>query len=143
MFFRSARYSQAVPTDVKNMRFATRIRRYIQRMAPYPSLFLLAVPLTIVEPLKLVAMVVVGTGHWLTGALVMLGSYALGLFLVERLFKLVKPKLLTLPWFALTWTWFVAVRDKACRWLLARWTLILRRKSSRVRAQPAGAQPRL
>src|SRR3979409_2417696 len=83
------------------MRFAT--RRYIERLGPYPSLFLLAVPLAIIEPLKLVAVVIFGSGHWLTGTLVMLGSYALGLFFVERLFKLVKRKLLTLPWFARAW----------------------------------------
>jgi hypothetical protein len=31
----------------------------------------------------------------------------------ERLFKIVKPKLLTLPWFKTLWLWFIAVRDKA------------------------------
>jgi hypothetical protein len=82
-------------------------------------LFLLAVPLAIIEPLKLVAVVIFGSGHWLTGTLVMLGSYAAGLFFVERLFKVVKPKLLTSPWFALAWTWFVTVRDKTSRGLLA------------------------
>jgi uncharacterized membrane protein len=122
------------------MRFATCVRRYIERLGPYPSLFLLAVPLAIIEPLKLVAVVIFGSGHWVTGTLVMLGSYALGLFFVERLFKFVKPKLLTLPWFALAWTWFVAVRDKACRWLLAPWSLIWRPKSSRVGARRPGSR---
>jgi hypothetical protein len=32
--------------------------------------------------------------------------------LIERLFKLVKPKLLTLPWFARLWSRFVMVRRK-------------------------------
>ena len=119
---------------MKSMRFATCVRRYIERLGPYPSLFLLAVPLAIVEPLKLVAVVIFGSGHWLTGTLVMLGSYAAGLFFVERLFKLVKRKLLTLPWFARAWTWFVAVRDKAYRWLLALAKLIWRPKSSQAGA---------
>ena len=104
---------------MKSMRFVTCVRRYIERLGPRPSLFLLAVPLAIIEPLKLVAVVIFGSGHRLTGTLVMLGSYAAGLFFVERLFKVVKPKLLTSPWFALAWTWFVTVRDKTCRWLLA------------------------
>ena len=109
---------------MKSMRFVTCVRRYIERLGPRPSLFLLAVPLAIIEHLKLVAVVIFGSGHRLTGTLVMLGSYAAGLFFVERLFKVVKRKLLTLPWFARAWTWFVAVRDKARQWLLAQWTLI-------------------
>jgi hypothetical protein len=78
--------------------------------------------------------VIFGSGHWLTGTLIMLGSYAAGLFFVERLFKVVKRKLLTLPWFARAWTWFVAVRDKAYRWLLALAKLIWRPKSSQAGA---------
>jgi uncharacterized membrane protein len=123
---------------VKSMRFVTCVRRYIERLGPRPSLFLLAVPLAIIEPLKLVAVVIFGSGHWLTGTLVMLGSYAAGLFFVERLFKVVKPKLLTLPWFALAWTWFVTVRDKTCRWLLAFRKLSWRRKSSQTGCSTTG-----
>jgi hypothetical protein len=39
-----------------------------------------------------------------------------------------------LPWFARAWTWFVAVRDKAYRWLLALAKLIWRPKSSQAGA---------
>lgn len=37
--------------------------------------------------------------------------YLLSLFLVERLFIIVKPKLLTIPWFAKLWTILLAVRS--------------------------------
>ena len=87
-------------------------RRRIQRLGPYPSLFLLAAPLAIVELLKLAAVFVLGEGHWLAGIAVMLSAYATSAFLVERLFRIVKPKLLTLSWFEWTWTKFVAIRDK-------------------------------
>jgi len=40
--------------------------------------------------------------------------------LVERLFKLVKPKLLTLPWFARLWNWFVALRGRLAGWPMPR-----------------------
>ena len=39
-------------------------------------------------------------------------AYAISLLLVERLFSIVKPKLLTLPWFARLWAGF-AIRTKA------------------------------
>jgi hypothetical protein len=42
-------------------------------------------------------------------------AYAASLLLVERLFMIVKPKLLTLPWFGRLWDWFVALRGKAVR----------------------------
>jgi hypothetical protein len=50
----------------------------------------------------------------------MLFAYAISLFVTEWLFVVVKPKLLTLPWFARAWAWFVAVRDKTWRWVAKR-----------------------
>jgi hypothetical protein len=37
-------------------------------------------------------------------------AYAASFFLVERLFTIVKPKLMTIPWFARLWSWFVVRR---------------------------------
>ena len=100
------------------MRKATRIiwtpiRRWVQGLGPYASLCVVIVPLAIVEPLKLVAAVVAGTGHWLTGTITIVCAYLVSLFFVERLFVIAKPKLLTLHWFAAGWKWFVAMRSKA------------------------------
>jgi hypothetical protein len=49
------------------MTFLARIRRRLQKISPYLSLVLLLIPLLLVEPLKVVALVVAGKGHWLTG----------------------------------------------------------------------------
>jgi hypothetical protein len=46
---------------------------------------------------------VAGSGHWITGVVTIVCAYAASLFLVERLFRIVKPKLLTLAWFARFW----------------------------------------
>ena len=45
--------------------------------------------------------------------------YTASLLLVERLFRIAKPKLLTLPWFAWLWTQFIFLRSKMLR--LFRW----------------------
>jgi len=90
----------------------TVLRRAIQKLGPYQSLALLLVPVTLVEPLKLVALVVAGEGHWLTGTAMIVGAYAVSLLVVERLFKVVKPKLMSLSWFARLWKWWVALRNK-------------------------------
>jgi hypothetical protein len=93
------------------------LRRQIKSLRPYPALLILAVPLAVVEPLKLATIFIAGEGHWITGGLVLLFAYAVSLFVTHWLFQVVKPKLLTLPWFARSWAWFIAARKKAWRWL--------------------------
>ena len=88
------------------------VKRYIQTLGPYQSLALLTVPTATVEPLKLVAVAIAGAGHWITGAAMIVASYALSFIVVERLFVIVKPKLLTISWFARIWQGFVRVRTK-------------------------------
>jgi hypothetical protein len=90
----------------------TNLRAYIERLGPYQSLALLLVPVGIVEPLKLIAVALVGEGHWITGTAMMVVAYSGSLLVVERLFRIVKPKLLTLPWFARIWGCFTALHGK-------------------------------
>jgi hypothetical protein len=101
-----------------------RLHRLLNRLGPYQSLLILAIPLAIVEPLKLVALFVVGEGHFVAGVLIMIFAYAGSLFVTERLFLVLKPKLLTLSWFAVAWQWFVTVGDKLIYWLRRTWTRV-------------------
>jgi hypothetical protein len=94
-------------------------RRRIQQLGPYQSLALMLFPLVFVEPLKIVALFVAGTGHWLTGTGMMIAAYAVSLVFVERLFKVVKSKLMTMNWFAKMWTSFTVMRDATWRRLRA------------------------
>jgi len=93
------------------------LRRRIQRLGPYQSLVLMMTPLVLVEPLKFIALIIAGEGHVLAGTVVLVGAYAVSLLLVERLFRVVKPKLMLLAWFALIWGLFCAARDKTYYWL--------------------------
>ena len=93
-----------------------RLRRRIEKLGPYQSLVLLAVPISLVEPLKLIAVAIAGEGHWVTGTVTIICAYATSLLVVERLFKIVKPKLMTLPWFARLWNWVVDLRGRALGW---------------------------
>ena len=96
------------------------IHQAIEGLPPYPSLLVLAVPLAVVEPLKFAALFIMGDGHVIVGTLSMLCAYAFSLFLTERLFVIVKPKLLKLPWFAAVWRPFIRVRNRVLRWVSAR-----------------------
>jgi hypothetical protein len=86
--------------------------RWLKRRGPYQSLAIVATPLAVVEPAKLVALAIVGKGHWLWGLSVMVAAYSTSIFFLHRLFKIVKPKLLKLAWFARLWRWFTRLRSK-------------------------------
>jgi len=103
------------------MQFWKAIRRRLEQFGPYPSLLILAIPLAVVEPFKLVAVLIAGGGHFLTGLVFLVVAYVVGLVVTERLFIVLKPKLLMLPWFAKSWWWFVALRRRTMRWLRSFW----------------------
>jgi hypothetical protein len=83
------------------MTFAAATRRKIQQFGPYKSLAVLLVPLLVVEPAKMVGLAFVGLGHWVVGACMIVGAYAAGVLVVDRLFRVVKSKLYTMRWCAL------------------------------------------
>lgn len=109
------------------------IRRNIQRLSPFASLLLLSVPVMVAEPLKMAAVYIFGSGHWLAGLIVMLFAYLVSALLVERLFKIVKPKLLTLSWFVIVWKKIVDARRTALRWLKSKWLREPRGKETKLR----------
>ena len=98
-----------------SMTFSAKARRRIQKISPYLSLLVLLVPLLLVEPLKIAALFVVGKGHWITGTGILVAAYIVSLMFVERLFRVLKPKLLMLPWFAQLWRWYEMARNKPSR----------------------------
>jgi hypothetical protein len=90
--------------------FCRSARVWIEGLGPYPSLALLVAPACLVEPAKLVALAIIGEGHWMTGALGIAAAYGFSIFLIERLFTIVKPKLLRLRWFAKLWAKIIVLR---------------------------------
>src|ERR1700682_5523227 len=88
------------PRQRHEMTFVAGTRRRLQKISPYSSLVVLLVPLLLVEPLQILAIFIAGKGHWITGTGMLVGAYAASLLFVERLFRVVKPKLMTLSWFA-------------------------------------------
>ena len=84
----------------RTMTFAAAARRKFQQFGPYKSLAALLVPLLIVEPVKMAGVAFAGLGHWVGGACMIVGAYAAGLLFVDRLFRVVKSKIYTLPWCA-------------------------------------------
>lgn len=92
------------------------LRHRIERLGSYPSLFLVAVPLVIVEPLKLVVLFIAGDGHWITGTITMICAYGVSLFVTHWVFGIVKPKLMKLPWFVVSWNWLANLWRRVTAW---------------------------
>lgn len=90
----------AIKRSRGRMTFAAAIRRRIQQFGPYKSLAVLLVPLVIVEPVKMTGVAFVGLGHWIGGACMIIGGYAASFLVVDRLYRVVKSKLYTMPWCA-------------------------------------------
>lgn len=104
------------------LRILDGVRAWIVSLRPYPTLALFAVPVIILEPVKPVAAYLTATGHIVSGLLVLVIGELLKLVLIERLFRLGRDKLMTIPAFAWCYDKFQLARD----WVesLAGWRLV-------------------
>jgi hypothetical protein len=97
------------------------VRHFIQRLSPYGALVLLAAPTITVEMLKVAAVFFLGDGHLATGLVAMICAYTFSFFVTERLFRIVRPKLIRLPWFKRIWSTFVSARRKTFVYMREKW----------------------
>jgi hypothetical protein len=107
-----------------DLRLLDGLRAWIVSLRPYPTLALFAVPLIVLEPVKPVAAYLTATGHVFSGLAVLGIGELLKLVLVERLFRLSRDKLMSIPAFAWSYGKFQLARE----WLesLAAWRLMRR-----------------
>jgi hypothetical protein len=88
-----------------------RIEDAIGRLPPYGVLALISVPFAVVEPMKLVGLWLMGTGHFLSGLLTLIIAHAATFLLVERIYHAGRAKLLKISWFATVMGAVVRLRD--------------------------------
>jgi hypothetical protein len=99
---------------------SNRIRNWIVSLRPYPTLLLFAVPVIILEPVKPLAIYLIGTKHVVAGVTLFVLCEIIKLVLVERLFAISREKLLSIPTFAWGYGKFSAAKHwvaslEACR----------------------------
>jgi hypothetical protein len=115
---------------LSRFQFLNKLRDWIISLRPYPSLFLFILPLIVLEPVKPVSLYLAGTGHVAFGATVFVVGEILKLILVERLFRLTREKLMSIPAFA----WGYGKYQFAKNWVtsleawqtMRRWTRVAR-----------------
>jgi hypothetical protein len=95
----------------KLSRLTESLRAWIASLSPYPTLELFALPLAIFEPVKPMAAYLVGTGHILSGLIILGAGEILKLVLVERLFSVSRDKLMSIPAFAWAYLKYCAAKD--------------------------------
>src|SRR5262249_39105427 len=88
------------------------IRERVASIGPYASLALVLIPLLIVEPLKIIAVLIAGDGHWLAGTTALGVAYAGSLLVVERLFRVLKPNMMRAKPLRRAWLRLVVTRRK-------------------------------
>lgn len=80
-------------------RLKAAVKDFILERSPYESLVLFAFPVVALVPLKVFGLWLFASGHWFLGMGNFLLAKLAGTALTAVLFRLTKPKLLSLPWF--------------------------------------------
>lgn len=76
------------------------LRAWVASLNRYAALLLLVVPWLLLEPVKPVALYLFAHHHSLAATTLIVGGEVIKLTLLDQVFHMTKPKLLTFPWFA-------------------------------------------
>ena len=88
----------------------------IGRLPPYVALIALAVPLIIIEPVKVFALYWTGTGHLVQGPVLLVLSYVLSILVVDRIYHAAHGPLMRIGWFKKLMTWLADLRRRGIEW---------------------------
>lgn len=94
------RWAKALGALAARLRFFAALERLILPLDARLVLLFFAVPIAALLPVKLAALWLIGTGHWLLGAGVLLLAKTAGTAFSARLYVVAEPKLMTIPAFA-------------------------------------------
>lgn len=93
----------------------------IKRSSPFGAFIWLAVPVMHAFFLKLVGWALIADGHFIAGVLFLLVVKLISTAIVAYIFHLVRPTLLTLPWFARLYTRWVEWKTALFTWVRESW----------------------
>ena len=126
------------------------IAQQIERLPPYPSLLLFAVPGAVLFPVKLLSFWLVAQGQFVAAGGVFLAAKLVGFGFTAFIFEASKPKLMQLAWFARLYGWVLTARDWAhalvdphLAWLRRKLALFRRENRARLTAVLARLRRRI
>ena len=94
------------------------------KLGAYPTLALFLVPVLVLEPVKPIGLYLMGSGHVMTGVLVITVGEILKVTVVERLFHIGRDKLMSIRAFA--WNYEIVKRLLAFLWSQPGWQLVVK-----------------
>ncbi len=107
------------------------IERRIESLGPYSTLAVFLIPLILLEPVKPVSAYLIASGHFVSGVVALVLGEVLKILIVERVFHIGRPKLMTIKAFA--WTYDVVVGWLTWLQALLPWQVVRRRFRDMVR----------
>lgn len=97
------------------------VERWIATLPPYVALVTIALPTTLLLPLKFVAVWLLANEHFATATLLFFAAKIASTALIARIFILTKPALMRISWFASLYNWFVPWKDALFAQIRASW----------------------
>ncbi|MDX2308265.1 MAG: hypothetical protein NW216_08515 [Hyphomicrobium sp.] len=122
------------------------IEAWVARLPPYPALLLFALPGAILLPVKFAALWLLAGGHVVSATLLFAVAKIVSTAIVARIFLLVRPALLTIPWFRrayevfMPWKTYMVERIRRS-WVWRAGRIAARRVRSEVRTAWARWRP--
>ncbi len=104
---------------IASLRLVARMEAAIARMPRLAVLLLLALPLAVAEPLKLVGLVLVGRGQFVLGGIVLALAYLASFLIVERIYYAGRSQLLSYGWLAWAMGHLTRLRAALLDWVKA------------------------
>ena len=95
---------------LKRIRHLTLFRiigRWIESLGPYSTLAVFLIPLILLEPVKPVTAYLIASEHFVSGVSALVLGEVLKILIVERIFHIGRPKLMTIKPFAWTYDFVV------------------------------------
>jgi len=92
---------------------------WIKSLGPYQSLFLFIIPLIVLEPVKPLSLYLISTGRQFGGVLFLIVGEAIKILVLERIFRITRPKLMSFRAFA--WVYNRIIRLFAYLQSLSMW----------------------
>jgi hypothetical protein len=102
-----------------------RIAAAIERLSPAATLIVFIVPFVVLFPLKFLEFWLLAHRQWVAAVLTLVAAKLLGLGVTAFVFRVARPKLLQMPWFARFYQWVT--------WLLERAHALIDPLKSRIR----------
>lgn len=98
-----------------------RAERAIASLPPYGAIAVLALPTSVLFPLKLLAVYLVAQGKLVAAGLLFVGAKIASTALIARLFMLTRPALMQLDWFASAYNWIMPWKEEVFTRIRASW----------------------